>query len=456
MKKNAAGNPLVSAPPHAPGRPPAGRGGTSPDTAAWSWRVTAYVLVSRVVAAGLRLILGRFVAGRYALVRGLVEADLAGGFPPVDEELLLALMCAEDHRFLHHAGVDVLAVARAAWRTAVHGRPEGASTVEQQCVRVLGRDYRRRLSRKLAEMAMACLLARDFDKPAIAAVYLRHAYFGSGMHGLDAALDRMGLAPGRLDPAQAAALAARLKYPQPFEPDAAYAARIAAREGHVGRLRDSYGPKLLAALRPKARTGRPPCPGPGPVRPAAPPVPGDLGHSPAEAAGGFVRQEAVDWALVRHFQPREWGGDPSLVDPDIVYRLDRARHLLGRPCMIHVAHAVTGHAPRSYHSLGRAVDFHFGPGASLAEELEALLAAGFTGIGCYPGWAPRPGWHADNRRRPMFWMRLHGVYRRFPSPQALLYAAADAWDAGRCRCGERIRMVGRGGCRTGADMFYEG
>jgi hypothetical protein len=123
--------------------------------------------------------------------------------------------------------------------------------------------------------------------------------------------------------------------------------------------------------------------------------------------------------------------------------------------MIHVAHAVTGHAPRSYHSLGRAVDFHFGPGASLAEELEALLAAGFTGIGCYPGWAA-PRMARGQPPPPMFWMRLHGVYRRFPSPMPC-FTPPRTLGRGRCRCGEkRIRMVGRGCCRTGADMFYEG
>ncbi len=382
----------------------------------------AYALVSRMTAAFLRFFAGRLVARRYAGVRRFVEADLAASPPPVAPELLMALMCAEDHRYPHHAGIDVLAVGRAVFRTVFLGRPEGASTIEQQCVRVACRDYRRRLSRKLAEMVMACLLARDFGKSDIAGAYLRHAYFGSGMLGLDAALDRMGRPHGCPDLDLAVALAARLKYPQPSEAGPDYARRVAARERHIGRLCRRCGPEVLAAL-PAAS---------GPV-PAAPAVPADLGFAPGTAVP--PGREAVDWSLVRHFQPREWGGDPSLVDPDIVYRLDRARHLLGRPCMIHAAYAVSGHAPRSYHYLGRAVDFHFGPGATMAEELEALLAAGFIGIGCYPGWAPRPGWHADNRPRPLFWMRTHGVYRRFHSPQALLDAAVDAWEVGDGRIG---------------------
>lgn len=436
--------------PLSPAGPPGdGREGTRPG-AVRPLPARLYALFSGMAAAGLRLALGRIVAGRYAAVRERLRAERGIVSPAVDEALLVALMCAEDHRSPYHAGVDVLSVCRAVWRTAFLGRPEGASTIEQQCVRVVGGDHRRRLARKLAEMAMACLLARDFDKRTIARHYLRHAYFGSGMHGLAQALARLGLEPGRLDQTQAIRLVARLKYPQPWEPDAAYATRIAARERHIGRLCDRYGATILAALPPQPALST----SPGFLVPGATqPAPG-LGVLPGEAAGDFVGRGAVDWSLVRFFQPREWGNDPARVDPDIVYRLDRARRLVGRPCMIHAAYAVSGHEPRSYHYLGRAVDFHFGPDGGADEELEALLAAGFTGIGYYPNWSPRPGWHADNRPRPLFWMRQRGVYRRFASARALCEAMRGGRDTGD---GPPRGLAGPGGgagCRSGADMFY--
>ncbi len=297
-----------------------------PDTAAWSWRVTAYVLVSRVVAAGLRLILGRFVAGRYAC------AGAGGGrsgrrLPPVDEELLLALMCAEDHRFLHHAGSTswpwpgprgarrFMAVPRGPAPSSSSGAGPWPG-LPPPPVPQAGRD---------GHGLPAC---RDFDKPAIAASICATPISVPACTALTRT-GPYGPCPGRSGPGPGPRpWPPRLKYSQPFEPECGYAARIAAREGHVGRLRDSSGQSSWppcglrpgrAAPRARART----CP----PRPAA--VPGDSGIPRPRLAGGFVRQEAVDWALVRHFQPREWGGDPSLVDPDIVYALDRARHLLG-------------------------------------------------------------------------------------------------------------------------------
>src|SRR2546427_12721630 len=59
------------------------------------------------------------------------------------EELLV---CGEDHRFFRHGGIDTIAVCRAVWRGLVLLRPEGASTIEMQIVRVMSGRFERTLS----------------------------------------------------------------------------------------------------------------------------------------------------------------------------------------------------------------------------------------------------------------------------------------------------------------------
>ncbi|MFP3910391.1 MAG: hypothetical protein ACLFVX_11115, partial [Archaeoglobaceae archaeon] len=47
---------------------------------------------------------------------------------------------------------------------------------------------------------------------------------------------------------------------------------------------------------------------------------------------------------------------------------------------------------------GQAVDFYFGSGLSVIEEFLLINSfAGLGGIGYYPHWTPRPGWHIDLR-----------------------------------------------------------
>lgn len=54
--------------------------------------------------------------------------------PLICQQLLVS---GEDHRHARHPGYDVIAICRAVWRRATSGRREGASTIDQQIVRVL-------------------------------------------------------------------------------------------------------------------------------------------------------------------------------------------------------------------------------------------------------------------------------------------------------------------------------
>ncbi len=152
-------------------------------------------------------------------------------------ELVQFLIVGEDRRFLYHPGFDIIAIGRATWRRIAWGRQEGASTIEQQLVRVLTGRYERTLRRKLAEIFLATLVPRVVPKSEVPGLYLQVAYFGWRMNGLRQACQRLGLDPGAMSAEQAAGMVARLKYPQPRDSPPHRWAQIARRQAHLIHLR---------------------------------------------------------------------------------------------------------------------------------------------------------------------------------------------------------------------------
>ncbi len=127
------------------------------------------------------------------------------------------LISGEDHRFFDHFGVDFIALCRAVWRGCVLGRREGASTIEMQLVRVLTGRFERTCTRKIREIGLATMLGSAIPKHDLPALYLRIAYYGTGMENFSAACAGLRLVPGSMSPRQAATLVARLKYPEPSQ-----------------------------------------------------------------------------------------------------------------------------------------------------------------------------------------------------------------------------------------------
>ena len=133
------------------------------------------------------------------------------------QTLVAALIAGEDHRFYEHRGVDPIAIAGAVYRFTIRGKVSGASTIEQQLVRVLTGRRERNLRRKLKEIVLASYLSNAYLKLDIAETYLSVAYFGWRMNGLQEACVRLSIDPLGVTFHQAASLVARLKYPQPCE-----------------------------------------------------------------------------------------------------------------------------------------------------------------------------------------------------------------------------------------------
>ena len=153
----------------------------------------------------------------------------------IPNPLIKALIVGEDKRFWQHAGVDILAIARAVVYIIIYRHLQGASTIEQQLVRTLTGYRKLTLRRKLREMALACIIGTFLGKKEIATLYLCCAYYGWRMNSLKEACQRMGFDLEKLSLAEAADLVARLKYPEPKLASAGSGFLISKRAAYILR-----------------------------------------------------------------------------------------------------------------------------------------------------------------------------------------------------------------------------
>lgn len=153
--------------------------------------------------------------------------------PLVAQQLLVS---GEDHRHGSHPGFDVIAIGRAIWRRVSRGSHEGASTIEQQVVRVVTGRYQRTYRRKAREVILAVLVAQSFPRAILPAVYLRIAYYGWRMNGYREACRQLRIDFASLSLHDAAKLVARLKYPQPRHLPTRRALQIDQRARHLCAL----------------------------------------------------------------------------------------------------------------------------------------------------------------------------------------------------------------------------
>ena len=125
---------------------------------------------------------------------------------------------------------------------------------------------------------------------------------------------------------------------------------------------------------------------------------------------------------IKHLTPSEI---PHMdrVNPLAVLALDQTREAAGVQVIVHYIFDPDGHSPRSRHYVTEdrpkadAVDFHFGGGLTPPQELAVVMGMGpWGGIGYYPHWSPRPGWHVDlrpaksNGQRTLWWRDAKGEY----------------------------------------------
>lgn len=143
----------------------------------------------------------------------------------IPQSCIEATLATEDSRFYLHAGIDPLAIVRAAWQNVRAGGEivSGGSTLTQQLVRILLLDederYQQTTRRKIREAWLAWRLERIYSKDELLALYLNQSYYGNFAFGLEAASQTFFAKPARqLSSAECALLAGLVQYPSGYNP----------------------------------------------------------------------------------------------------------------------------------------------------------------------------------------------------------------------------------------------
>lgn len=137
----------------------------------------------------------------------------------ISEELQLAVICAEDQRFLAHSGFDYKAIKEAYQSNREGKRLRGGSTISQQTAKNVFLWPKRSWLRRGLETWFTFLIERLWSKERILEVYLNSIEMGNGVYGAQAASQYWFSKDARdLNAHEAAALAAILPNPRQYKP----------------------------------------------------------------------------------------------------------------------------------------------------------------------------------------------------------------------------------------------
>ncbi|MGH8795082.1 MAG: transglycosylase domain-containing protein [Stackebrandtia sp.] len=131
------------------------------------------------------------------------------------EDLIWALLSAEDRGFYDHPGVDLKGVMSALWNNVTGGDTRGASTLTMQYVGTVNqmRDDQSYM-RKANEAVMAMKMDDEFSKEQIIEFYMNLMYIGRGAYGIGTAAEIWFEKPvEELNASEAAVLFAQVKDP---------------------------------------------------------------------------------------------------------------------------------------------------------------------------------------------------------------------------------------------------
>ncbi len=171
----------------------------------------------------------------------------------------LAVIAAEDQTFARHRGFNFDAISRAFKRNRLGGRIRGGSTLSQQTAKNLFLYPERSFLRKAVEAWLTVLLEALWPKSRILEVYLNIAQFGNGIYGVEAASRAFfGKSAKRLEPAEAALLAAALPNPLRLRADRPSSYVLKRRDWilrQMKQLGENYYPRELRSAEGWLRAG---------------------------------------------------------------------------------------------------------------------------------------------------------------------------------------------------------
>src|SRR6266545_3544884 len=288
-----------------PFRTPAGVGGGAP--------VAVEIRHGRI--ARLR------VAGRPAEAAALEPPLLASFYGPevnerrpvtldeLPDEVVRAVLAAEDDNFFGHPGISPTGTARALWVNLRGGSmQQGGSTITQQLVKNLYLTRERTIQRKVKEALIAVILEMRYGKRAILEAYLNEVYWGrsgpANIVGLGAAAHAwFGKDAAELSLPEAATLAAMIRAPSDSSP-VADAAKVLERRNWIIRRMAELG--WITPARAGLAVQAPLAPDPHPVD-AHPLAPYFARFAAEEARERFGIEDLADkgYLLFSTVSPRE-------------------------------------------------------------------------------------------------------------------------------------------------------
>ncbi len=130
-----------------------------------------------------------------------------------------AVIASEDTGFMQHSGIEWEAIEQAARANFELGQiRRGGSTITMQVAKNLFLSSDRSYIRKAQELVIAMMIELVWDKQRILEMYLNIAEWGVGVFGIEAAAKHyFGVPASRLNPRQAAWLAAILPAPKRYD-----------------------------------------------------------------------------------------------------------------------------------------------------------------------------------------------------------------------------------------------
>jgi monofunctional biosynthetic peptidoglycan transglycosylase len=140
---------------------------------------------------------------------------------PIDEisdNMVLAVIAAEDNMFMTHFGIDWDAIKKAIEYNKIHGTRIGASTITQQTAKNVYLLPSRTWSRKAMEVYFSFLIEIFWPKKRIMEVYLNIVEVGDGLYGVETAAKKyFGKTAATLSVNEAAQIASILPNPRIFD-----------------------------------------------------------------------------------------------------------------------------------------------------------------------------------------------------------------------------------------------
>src|SRR5690606_29188416 len=111
-------------------------------------------------------------------------------FDAIPDQMVNAVLAAEDDRFFQHGGVDYPGLLRAIVRHLISGeKAEGGSTITMQLARGIFLSPEKSYRRKLLEIFTTLRIERELSKQEILALYLNKMFLGQRAYGVGAAAE---------------------------------------------------------------------------------------------------------------------------------------------------------------------------------------------------------------------------------------------------------------------------